>query len=404
MDFTFTPEQEEFRKEFTEWLKKTLPSDWDPANQPTFETVEEMKAAYQDFQKKLFDSGYAAMHYPKEYGGGGRTVNEELIVLQTIASTCYSLKMTGTVTHAMAVPVMYECGSEKHKKELLPKTLDGTYVWCQGFSEPDAGSDVANISTLAIKEGDHYVVNGQKVWTSLAHASDYCMLVVRTDPDSRKHRGLSYLFVDMTLPGIDVRPMKQITGESEFNEVFFTDVKVPADMLVGEQGGGWMIAITTLMFERIMGDVVIGSVYERNVHKMIEMAGIAKNSGRPVLDNPVYRQQLAQSYIEVMALKYHGLRNFSTQAKGQMPGPEGSIGKLLWSEPNQRIAEAAIGMMGPGSMITSGPYSIHGGFWQYSFLRSKGNTIEAGTSEIQRNIIGERVLGLPKDASRATKK
>jgi alkylation response protein AidB-like acyl-CoA dehydrogenase len=304
----------------------------------------------------------------------------------------------------MAVPVIYECGSEEQKKELLPKTLDGTYVWCQGFSEPDAGSDVANISTLAIKEGDHYVVNGQKVWTSVAHASDYCMLVVRTDPDSRKHRGLSYLFVDMTLPGIDVRPMKQITGESEFNEVFFDDVKVPADMLVGEEGGGWMIAITTLMFERVMGDVVTGSAYERNVHKMIDMAGIAKKSGKPVLDDPVYRQQLAQSYIDVMALKYHGLRNFANQAKGEMPGPEGSIGKLLWSEPNQRITEAAIGMMGPASTVTSGPYSIHNGHWQYNFLRSKGNTIEAGTSEIQRNIIGERVLGLPKDASRATKK
>lgn len=404
MDFTFTPEQEELRKEFTEWLKKTLPADWDPANQPKFETVEEMKTAYQDFQKKLFDAGYAAMHYPKEYGGGGKTVNEELIILQTISNTCYSLKAAGTITHAMAVPVIYECGSEEQKKELLPKTLDGTFVWCQGFSEPDAGSDVANISTLAIKEGDHYVVNGQKVWTSVAHASDYCMLVVRTDPDSRKHRGLSYLFVDMSLPGIDVRPMKQITGESEFNEVFFDDVKVPADMLVGEEGGGWMIAITTLMFERVMGDVVTGSVYEGNVHKMIDLAGIAKKSGKPVLDDPVYRQQLAQSYIDVMALKYHGLRNFSNQAKGEMPGPEGSIGKLLWSEPNQRITEAAIGMMGPGSTITSGPYSIHDGHWQYSFLRSKGNTIEAGTSEIQRNIIGERVLGLPKDASRATKK
>jgi alkylation response protein AidB-like acyl-CoA dehydrogenase len=404
MDFNFTPDQEEFRNEFSEWLKKVLPADWDPDNQPKFETVEEMKAAYQDFQKKLFDAGYAAMHYPKEYGGGGKTVNEELSVLQTISSTCYALKAAGTITHAMAVPVIYECGSEEQKKELLPKTLDGTYVWCQGFSEPDAGSDVANISTLAIKEGDHYVVNGQKVWTSVAHASDYCMLVVRTDPDSRKHRGLSYLFVDMTLPGIDVRPMKQITGESEFNEVFFDNVKVPANMLVGEEGGGWMIAITTLMFERVMGDVVTGSAYERNVHKMIDMAGIAKMSGKPVIENPVYRQQLAQSYIEVMALKYHGLRNFSNQAKGEMPGPEGSIGKLLWSIPNQRITEAAIGMMGPGSTITSGPYSVHDGHWQYGFLRSKGNTIEAGTSEIQRNIIGERVLGLPKDASRATKK
>jgi len=403
MDYKLTPDQEKFREEFVAWLKKTLPDDWDPDNQPEFETPEDAKRAYQDFQKKLSDGGYAAMHYPKEVGGQGKTVMEELIVMQTLAANCMSLKMLGAVTHAMAVPTVFHCGTEKQKTELIPKILDGTHLWCQGFSEPDAGSDVANLSTLAIRDGDHYVVNGQKVWTSVGHLADYCMLVVRTDPESRKHKGLSYLLVDMSLPGIDVRPMKQITGESEFNEIFFDNVRVPADMRVGEEGKGWMIAITTLMFERVMGDVLMGSAYEKVMERMVKMAGKTKKSGRPVIEDPVYRQQLAQSYIEVMVLKYHGIRNISHQLQGGTPGPEGSIGKLLWSEPNQRIMEIAIGMQGPGSQITGGPWAKDKGLWQYGFLRSKGNTIEAGTSEIQRNIIGERVLGLPKDASRVKK-
>ena len=322
--------------------------------------------------------------------------------MKVLSTTCIQIRSPGIVTHGMAVPVLFTCGTEEQKKKYLPKILDGTHIWCQGFSEPDAGSDVANVSTMAIKEGDRYIVNGQKVWTSAAHMSDYCLLLVRTDPDSAKHKGLSYLLVDMKAPGVDVRPMTQITGESEFNEIFFDNVEVPVDMLLGQEGMGWQIAITTLMFERVMGDVVIGAAYEKNMERMLDMAANTKRSGRPVIEDPVYRQQLAQSYIEIMALKNHGLRNFSQQLKGGIPGPEGSIGKLLWSEPNQRLSEAALGMQGPNSQVTTGsPWAIDDGLWQYAYLRSKGNTIEAGTSEIQRNIIGERVLGLPKDMSRA---
>jgi alkylation response protein AidB-like acyl-CoA dehydrogenase len=402
MDFRFTTEQEEFRNEFVSWLENNLPENWDPTRFRQFETKEELNQAYKDFQKRLFDGGYTAMHYPKEYGGQGKTLLEEIIVLQVLSTTCIELRMPGVVTHGMAVPVIFTCGTEEQKTKYLPKILDGTHIWCQGFSEPDAGSDVANVSTMAIKEGDRYFVNGQKVWTSYAHMSDYCLLLVRSDPDTAKHKGLSYLLVDMKAPGIDVRPMTQITGESEFNEIFFDNVEVPVDMLVGQENMGWQIAITTLMFERVMGDVVIGAAYEKNIARMMAMAGNTKRSGKPVIENPVFRQQLAQSYIEIMALKYHGLRSFSHQLKGGIPGPEGSIGKLLWSEPNQRLTEAAIGMQGPNSQILGGSeWSVDDGLWQYAYLRSKGNTIEAGTSEIQRNIIGERVLGLPKDMSRA---
>ncbi len=401
MDYNFTPEEEKYREEFEAWLLDWLPDDWDPDNQPSYHTNEEAKAAYKNFQKAVFDAGYATVHFPKEYGGKGKSVIEETIILQTIAKYCGTLRAVGTVTHAMATPTILAHGNEEQKTNLIPKILDGTHIWCQGFSEPDAGSDVANISTLAIREGDHYVVNGQKVWTSIGHLADYCMLVVRTDPDSKKHKGLSYLLVDMSLPGIDVRPMTQITGHAEFNEIFFDNAKIPANRLLGNEGEGWKMTITTLMFERVMGDVVMASNFEKTVNGLLAMAGQVKRAGKPVIEDPVIRQKLAQAYIEIQVLKYHGLRNFSGQVdRAGIPGPEGSIGKLLWSEPNQTLTETAIGIQGPAGTATEGPWSVSDGRWQYAFLRSKGNTIEAGTSEIQRNIIGERVLGLPKDSTR----
>jgi len=248
------------------------------------------------------------------------------------------------------------------------------------------------------------VVNGQKVWTTFAHLADFCILLVRTDPETVKHKGLSYLLLDMQLPGVEVRPIRQMSGDAEFNELFLENVRVPENMLVGNEGQGWEIALTTLMFERVMGDVFISSGYERNIENLIKMAGKAKRSGQPVIQDPVFRQQLAQRYIEVMALKYHGLRGLSQQLKGGVPGPEGSIGKLLWSESFQRYAEAAMNMQGPYSQIMRGSsWALDDGAWQYLFLRSRGATIEAGTSEIQRNIIAERVLGLPKDVSRTNK-
>ncbi len=402
MEYRLTPEQEAFRKEFSSWLDKNLPDGYDPAKQRNFKTSEEHLAAYKEFQNRLYKGGYTAMHYPKEYGGQGKTLMEEAIVLRTIAEKCMELRVPGVITFGMAVPTIYTCGSEEQKRKYLPKIMDGTHLWCQGFSEPDAGSDVANVSTMAIREGDHYIVNGQKVWTSMAHMADYCILLVRTDPETTKHRGLSYLLLDMKAPGVDVRPMKQMTGEAEFNEVFMDNVKVPVENLVGKEGDGWMIAITTLMFERALGDVTMAATYEKTIKGLLETAKTARRSGKPAIEDPIFRQKLARHYIEVMVLKYHGLRNFSKTMKGGIPGPEGSIGKLLWSEPNQGITDDAVMIEGPLGQVTEGsPWALNEGSWQYAFLRAKGNTIEAGSSEIQRNIIGERVLGLPKDASRA---
>jgi alkylation response protein AidB-like acyl-CoA dehydrogenase len=404
MDFRLTPEEEAFKREFSSWLKTSLPQGWDPSRYNVHDSWEERARVHRDFQRALFDAGYAGLHIPEEYGGRGRTLNEEIIVMETLASTCMELKLLGIITFGMAAPTIMICGTEEQKREFLPKALDGTHIWCQGFSEPNAGSDVVNVSTRAVRDNGDYIVNGQKIWTSFAHVADYCILLVRTDPSVPKHKGLSYLLLDMKSPGVEVRPIRQMTGDVEFNEVFLEDVRVPGNMLVGREGEGWRIAITTLMFERAVGDTIMAAWFRRNLRNMISMARHTKRSGKPVIMDPLHRQQLAQAYIEVMVLKYHGLRSLNQLLSGGIPGPEGSIGKLLWSESNQRICEFAIDMQGPYGQITRGsPWAVQDGMWQHFFLRSKGNTIEAGTSEIQRNIIGERVLGLPKDVSRASR-
>ncbi len=402
MDFRFTEEQEAFRREFTSWLEKTISDIRGTDTASSFETMEEWGEAARDFQGRLFKAGYASRHYPEEYGGRGRPLEEELIVSETMAAACSEYRHPLVVTLGLVAPTILTCGTEEQKKEFLPGILDGTHIWCQGFSEPNAGSDIVNVSTRALNKGDHYVVNGQKVWTSFAQMADYAVMVVRTDPDVPKHKGLSYLLMDMKSPGVEVRPITQITGVQDFNEVFMEDVKVPANMLVGEEGQGWMIAITTLMFERAMGDATIASAQLKGVESMFDMARKVRRSGRPVIKDPLVRQQLARAWIETMVLKCHGYRHLSHLLEGGVPGPEGSIGKLLWSETGQRTNEAIMQLQGPFSQIMKGsPWTVSEGQGQYTFLRSKGFTIEAGTSEIQRNIIGERVLGLPKDASRA---
>jgi alkylation response protein AidB-like acyl-CoA dehydrogenase len=287
----------------------------------------------------------------------------------------------------MAGPTIMAFGTERQKARYLPPLLSANEIWCQGFSEPEAGSDLAGVRTSARLEDGQFVVNGQKVWSSFAHLADWCILLTRSDPESTRHAGLTYLIVDMRAPGVDVRPLRQLTGESEFNEIFFTDVRVPAENILGEVGGGWQVAMTTLLHERGTLGFALQAALEVQVRKLI---ALARDRGADQLQ----RDRIAREWMEMQALRFTNSRSLSALLKTGMPGPEGSISKLVWSEANQRVTKLALEILGPDAALgeENAPY---GGYWQYQQLRSRGNTIEAGTSEVLRNIVAERVLGLP---------
>ena len=268
-------------------------------------------------------------------------------------------------------------------------------MWCQGFSEPGSGSDLAGARTRAVLDGDSWVVNGQKVWSSHAHIADWCILVVRTDPDAPKHAGLSFLLVDMHLPGVEVRPLRQITGDAEFNEIFFTDVRVPIDSMLGKPGEGWQVAMTTLLHERGTLGFALTAALEHLVARLVELVGEEMPDGTCPADDALVRDAVAREWVELQALRFTNYRSLTTLVQRGVPGPEGSIAKLVWSEAAQRIGKLALSVQGMSSQL-SGDDAVWDGFWQYQQLRSRGNTIEAGTSEILRSIIAERVVGLPR--------
>jgi alkylation response protein AidB-like acyl-CoA dehydrogenase len=306
-------------------------------------------------------------------------------------------QMANVLGLSLIGPTIITHGTESQKKRYLEKILSGEEIWCQGFSEPNAGSDLAALRTEARLEGDHFVVNGQKVWTSYGWAADFCALVVRSEAGSEKHKGLSYLLVDMHSPGVEVRPLRQMTGESEFNEVFFQDVRVPAENVLGRAGDGWNVALSTLMHERATLGAGLQIVYRRWFDRLVELARQLERNGRPAAQDPVIRQKLAQCYAEIEVMRLNQMRSISRLSQGGTPGPEGSIQKIFWSEMNQRFQQAAMELLGPYGQLTKGSeYALDDGMWAYNFLRARGNTIEAGTSEVQRNIVGHFVLGLPK--------
>jgi alkylation response protein AidB-like acyl-CoA dehydrogenase len=395
MDFSFSAEEERFRQDLREWLKNNLPAGWGTSAFKVPKGSERIQFL-RDWQRKMYEGGYLGLSWPKEYGGRGASMIELAIFNEEMArvEAPGPLNVLGL---SMAGPTIIVHGTEEQKKRHLTKILNCDEIWCQGFSEPGSGSDVASIRTRAELRGDEFVVNGQKVWTSLAQIADWCMLLVRTDPDAPKHRGMSYILVDMKSPGITVRPLKQLTGESEFNEVFFEDVRVPRANLVGELNNGWGVALTTLMNERGTASFGTQARFRIIYDNLVALARKSTMNGGAATQDPRIRQQLAQHLIDVEILKYNCFRNFTRLLRGGTPGPEGSILKLWWSELNQRMQETAMSLQGPyGQLLRDSLWAVEGGRWQYNFLRSRANTIEAGTSEIQRNIIAERVLRMPK--------
>lgn len=400
MNLSIDPDDQAYRAKFLNWLSENIPSEGTSAEDETYDDWRAQADIFREFQRKLFDAGYAGIHWSKEYGGQGGTLMQHIIVTEELSAN-YPWKMFDGLSVGLVAPTLLSRGTEEQKKEFIPKILSGEHIWCQGFSEPNAGSDLANLSTSAVRIGDRYVVNGQKVWTSIGHLADFCILVVRTDPTVGKHKGLSYLLVDMKSPGVTVRPIKQITGEAEYNEIFFDDVEVPVDRLVGKENEGWLIAITTLMFERIMNEISIVPKLQQTLDRLIDLASNTSRYSQPMIKDPVYRQKIALLQVDLEVMRLNQYRNLATLLKGEMPGPEGSIGKIFWSELNQRMQETAMEIMGPYSQLLKGSkYAEDNGKWTFDFLRARGNTIEGGTTEIQKNIIGERVLGLPKDTVR----
>src|SRR5947208_894133 len=396
MDFEVATEHESFRKEFRHWLAASLPPELS-LDDATDDRVSSDRESYERrgiWQKKMHAACWVGITWPKEYGGRDAGLIERVIWDEEYTAARAPV-LPGNMGLSLVGPTIIHWGTEEQKRRHLSAILNADEIWCQGFSEPNAGSDLASLRTRAVDRGDHYVVDGQKVWTSGAHFAHWIILLARTDPDAPKHQGISCLLVPMTTPGITVRPLELMTGHHHFNEVFFTDVVVPKTSLLGPVNQGWKVATTTLMYERHSAG---GRSHTAQIARLMALARQLSIDGRPAWAHPWIRQRLVQLAIASEALKYTRLRSLTRQLRGEPPGPEGSILKLTGSELGVRIAAVAGELLGmhvlanaPSVIVPDAPR------WVNRVLAARQYTISAGTSEIQRNIIGQRVLGLPED-------
>ena len=396
MDLNYTAEEERFRDEVRSWLAANLSKDDESLfNDP--EKMDDWMAFLKGWQRKLYDAGWAGISWPSEYGGRGATIIEELIFTEEMARARAPNLMNISIGIELVGPAIIHHGTEEQKKRYLPKILSGEEIWSQGFSEPGAGSDLASLRTVAVEEDDHFVVTGQKVWTSWAEYSEYCIVLARSDSSVSKHKGISCFFVDMRSPGITIRPTVQITGEAEFSEVFFDSVSVPKENLLGGINQGWKVAMTILAHERGTSAIRYQIRFRSELDDLINLAKSFARDGHSAGEDPLLKQKLAQSFIEVEILKYNIYRTVTQIKRTGKPGPESSIIKLFWSEMDQRQKQVAMDTLGMHSqLIQHSKWAIDHGRWARAFLWSRAGTIYAGSSEIQRNVIAERVLGLPR--------
>jgi alkylation response protein AidB-like acyl-CoA dehydrogenase len=382
MDLTLSPAEEAFRDEVRGWLDANNPGPEPSGDEAAFEFR-------RDWQRRLNEAGWAGLSWPKEYGGRGATLIEQAIFNEEIARA-HAPAVANVLGLAMGGPTVIAHGSEEQRRRYLPPILSAEEIWCQGFSEPESGSDLASLKTRAVRDGDEWVVTGQKVWTTFAHHAKWCMLVARTDPEAPKHKGLTYFLMDMEQDGVQVRPLRQITGESEFNELFIEGARIPDGNIVGGAGNGWAVAITTLMHERATLAFSLQVSLQIGLRELLDKARESRGNGdRPASEDPVIRQRLAQLMIEAEVLRLNAYRGLSATMRTGVPGPEGSLGKWHWSEINQSLTELAMEIEGPRAMLD-------GDRWTFRFLRARANSIEGGTTEILKNIVAERVLGLPR--------
>jgi alkylation response protein AidB-like acyl-CoA dehydrogenase len=394
MDFNYSAEQEAYRAEVRAWLE---------ANQPPPLTAAERERISEDllwernkrWHKKLYAAGWVGMNWPKEYGGRGATFIEQVIFQQELGrlGLPIGINVLGII---MTGPALMQWGTGAQKQRYLQPIIGADEIWCEGMSEPGAGSDLAAMQTRADLQGDYFVVNGQKVWTTHAHRADFCQLFVRTDVEAPKHKGMSCVLVDMHSAGVTVRPLKQISGDAEFNEIFFEDVRVPKENLLGPLNAGWQVLVATLMHERFGISETIGGT-EVILAQLAELARtIPLDGGAVAAEDDEIRQQIAQFAIEVAAKKYNGLRALTKRLKGLQPGAEASIGKLVSTELSQRMTKFAMRLLGGYATLERKSAFAPDGDWMRRILSCEALTIAGGSSSVQKNMIGERVLQLPK--------
>src|ERR1700722_10814346 len=379
MDLTFSDKEIAFRDELRAWLAENQPGEKPPAD-----AGDDAQFAYRrEWQRHLYDAGWAAPAWPTEYGGRGASQSESAIYFEELGRARVPMA-ANTLGLLLGGPTLMVWGTPEQKERYLTPILTAEEIWCQGFSEPDAGSDLANVKTRAVRDGDDWVVTGQKVWTSGAQYSKWCMLVARTDTEAAKHKGLTYFLMDMEQPGVQVVPLRQITGESELNELSSDGARIPAENVLGGEGNGWKVALTTLMNERAGLAFFLQVRMRQTLDRLIQEA-----AERGLLDDPVVADKLGEMLLKAEVLRLTAYRGLTAIEKYGQPGPEGSLTKWMWSETNQQLTQLAADLLGPTAVQA-------GGRWSYELLRARGNTIEGGTTEVLKNIVAERVLGLPK--------
>jgi alkylation response protein AidB-like acyl-CoA dehydrogenase len=395
VDFKLSATEVVFRDELRAWLEEHCPTDWERSRQAL--SRETRAEALIGWQRQLYAAGYVGLHWPVAYGGRGGSVMEQAIFYEEMARA-RAPELANAIGLDMAGPAIMVYGTEDQKHLHLPRILAAEHIFCQGFSEPGAGSDLASLGTRAERRPGTYVLTGQKVWTSFAHYANWCSVLACTDPAAPRHRGLTYFLVDMASPGFTVRPLRQMSGDSEFSEIYLDGVEVPEGNVLGREHSGWEVAITTLMFERGPRTLTRQLILRQGLAELLDLARKPTRAGPPAARDPLVRQRLAQLYIDTETLRYANLRVLTQLVKGEQAGPAGSASKLFFSETWQKVAELGLELQGAYATLWAGSeWAVDDGRWQYRALRSRGNTIQGGTSEIMRNILAERVLGLPKD-------
>jgi alkylation response protein AidB-like acyl-CoA dehydrogenase len=382
MDLTFSERENAFRTELRKWL-----ADNPPSPKPTTGGEDADYAWRREWQHELYEGGWAAPAWPAEFGGRGASLTESAIYFEELGAARVPLP-ANVLGLLLGGPTLMVWGTDEQKDRYLPPILSAEEIWCQGFSEPDAGSDLASLKTRAVKDGDEWLVTGQKVWTSGAQYSKWCMLVARTEPGlGKKHHGLTYFLMDMEQEGVEIRPLRQITGEAEFNELFIEEARIPDENVVGGVGNGWKVALTTLMNER----AGLGFALQVRLRQMLDDLFKAA-AERGLLEDALYADSLAELHIRTETLRLLAWKGLTDIERYGQPGPEGSLVKWLWSDTNQKLTQLAADVVGLDALTSDSR-------WSFELLRSRGNSIEGGTTEILKNIIAERVLGLPRAAA-----